>query len=106
MDFLRRPTVEPPCDIGKPQQEFVRLEESERISGDVLDVGFGTGQNTLFLAGLGQRRLGDGSDTTGANGIARKKAKERGLAPTFLVCPLFLNERGEGTGIVREKNHN
>ncbi|HLA47035.1 MAG TPA: class I SAM-dependent methyltransferase, partial [Thermoplasmata archaeon] len=40
----------PPWDIGRPQPEFVRLEEAGAIKGRVLDVGCGTGENALFLA--------------------------------------------------------
>ncbi len=39
----------PSWDIGPPQKEFARLTES----GRVLDIGCGTGENALCLAGLG-----------------------------------------------------
>jgi 2-polyprenyl-3-methyl-5-hydroxy-6-metoxy-1,4-benzoquinol methylase len=74
----------PPWDIGRPQREFVHLEKSGKISGDVLDVGCGTGENTLFLAGRGHDVWGVDS-ISAAIEIARRKAKERGLAATFLV---------------------
>jgi 2-polyprenyl-3-methyl-5-hydroxy-6-metoxy-1,4-benzoquinol methylase len=74
----------PPWDIGRPQQEFVRLEESGAISGDVLDVGCGTGENALFLASRGHVVWGVDSAPTAIQ-IARRKAEERGLAATFLV---------------------
>jgi cyclopropane fatty-acyl-phospholipid synthase-like methyltransferase len=74
----------PPWDIGRPQREFVRLEESGMISGDVLDVGCGSGENALFLAGRGHDVWGVDS-APAAIGIARRKAEERGLAATFLV---------------------
>ena len=45
----------PPWDIGRPQPEFVRLAEAGEIRGDVLDVGCGTGENAMHLAGLGHR---------------------------------------------------
>jgi len=54
MDFFEKAYHgTPPWDIGRPQREFVRLEEAGKISGDVLDVGCGTGENALFLAGCG-----------------------------------------------------
>ncbi len=74
----------PPWDIGRPQHEIVALEESGKICGDVLDVGCGTGENALFLAGRGHIVWGVDSAPT-AIGIARKKAKERGINATFLV---------------------
>jgi 2-polyprenyl-3-methyl-5-hydroxy-6-metoxy-1,4-benzoquinol methylase len=74
----------PPWDIGRPQQEFVRLEESGEISGDVLDVGCGTGENILFLASRGHEVWGVDS-APAAIEIARRKAIERGLGATFLV---------------------
>ena len=33
----------PPWDIGRPQPEFVRLAEAERLRGELLDAGCGTG---------------------------------------------------------------
>ncbi|HUU74790.1 MAG TPA: class I SAM-dependent methyltransferase [Methanoregulaceae archaeon] len=84
----------PPWDIGRPQREFVRLEESGEISGVVLDAGCGTGENALFLAGRGHDVLGVDS-APAAIERARKKAVERGLAATFLVMDtLKLNEIG------------
>ncbi len=74
----------PPWDIGRPQHEIVTLEESGKISGDVLDVGCGTGENALFLAVRGHVVWGVDSAPTAIE-TARKKAKERGLFTTFLV---------------------
>jgi cyclopropane fatty-acyl-phospholipid synthase-like methyltransferase len=74
----------PPWDIGRPQREFVQLEETGKISGDVLDVGCGTGDNALFLAGRGHEVWGIDS-VPEAIGTARKKAEEQGIAATFLV---------------------
>jgi cyclopropane fatty-acyl-phospholipid synthase-like methyltransferase len=74
----------PPWDIGRPQKEFVSLEESGAISGVVLDVGCGTGENALYLAGRGHTVWGVDTAPTAIES-ARKKAEERGLAATFLV---------------------
>ncbi len=85
MDFFEKAYHgKPPWDIGRAQQEFIRLEESGEISGDVLDVGCGTGENALFLAGCGHDVWGVDS-APAAIEIARGKAQERGLAVTFLV---------------------
>lgn len=72
---------QPPWDIGRPQQTFVDI--AERVSGSVLDVGCGTGENALFFAGRGHK-------VTGIDFLAepirraRQKAAERGLRANFL----------------------
>jgi len=68
-----------PWEIGRPQGEIVRLAEAGRVVGTVLDVGCGTGENALHLAGRGHAVFGlDGSET--AIALARQKAAARGLA--------------------------
>ncbi len=75
---------EPPWDIGQPQPAFKRLAEQGAIAGSVIDVGCGTGENALFLAGLGLDVTGlDAAPTAIAR--AREKAVARGLAATFIV---------------------
>lgn len=64
----------PPWDIGKPQRAFVTLEEAGAIVGDVLDVGCGTGENSLFLASKGHRVLGVDSSE-----LAIRKAEEKAI---------------------------
>ncbi len=77
-------TGTPPWDIGRPQGEFVRLAEAGEIKGSVLDVGCGTGENALFLAGLGHEVVGvDGAPL--AIEKAEAKAEARGVEATFLV---------------------
>jgi SAM-dependent methyltransferase len=63
---------EAPWDIGRPQPILVRLAEQGAFAGSVIDVGCGTGENALYLAGLGL-------DVTGVDlaptAIARARAK-------------------------------
>jgi len=42
-----------PWVIGRPQPAIVRLASGGGISGPVLDVGCGTGENALHVASLG-----------------------------------------------------
>ncbi len=73
-----------PWDIGGPQPEVVRLEESGRLVGSVLDIGCGTGENALYLAGRGHAVFGLDGSATGIE-LARRKAAERGLPVQFHV---------------------
>ncbi|OPX74989.1 MAG: tellurite resistance protein TehB [Methanoregulaceae archaeon PtaU1.Bin059] len=74
----------PPWDIGRAQREIIRLEESGEITGSVLDVGCGKGDNALFLASRGHEVLGVDM-VEGVIEIARARAAERGLPATFIV---------------------
>ncbi len=74
----------PPWDIGRPQKEFIRLAEDEEISGRVLDVGCGTGENALYLAYLGFEVWGIDAAPSAIK-KAKEKAKERGITVNFLV---------------------
>lgn len=71
----------PPWDTGKPQPAFVAA--ADQITGSILDVGCGTGENALFFAQRGHK-------VTGIDFLAfpiheaRRKAQERGLKATFL----------------------
>ncbi len=74
----------PPWDIGRPQPAIIRLAETNQITGWVLDVGCGTGENLLYVAERGFVAMGiDGAPT--AIKKARAKAKRRGLNAQFEV---------------------
>src|ERR1700724_2250824 len=77
-------TGTPPWDIGRPQPAIMRLAETGQITGSVLDVGCGTGENVLYLAERGFAASGvDGAPS--AIRKARAKAKQRGLNASFEV---------------------
>ena len=71
-----------PWDTGKPQPVFVKA--ADKISGSILDIGCGPGDNALFFASRGHA-------VTGADFLeepiarANRKAAERGIAATFVV---------------------
>ena len=74
----------PPWDIGRPQSVFVQLVEDGEISGSILDVGCGTGENALYLAGRGFTVTGVDA-APAAIEQARLKAIQRGVDITFAV---------------------
>jgi len=75
----------PPWDIGRPQPAIIRLAETGQITGWVLDIGCGTGENLLYLAERGLDAMGiDGAPT--AIEKARAKGKRRGLNAQFEVA--------------------
>ena len=49
---------DPPWDIGRAQPAIVRLAAEGLIAGDVIDVGFGTGENAIHLASRGLAVVG------------------------------------------------
>lgn len=77
-----------PWDIGRPQKAIIDLEAGGEIRGSVLDVGCGTGENSLFLASKGH-------DVWGVDLVesaierAKEKARDRGLKATFKVHSAF-----------------
>ena len=73
----------PPWDIGKPQPQFVDLAKAGEIEGSVLDVGCGTGENALFLAGLGHEVWGVDFSAVAIR-KAEAKSNERGVKVNFL----------------------
>ncbi|MDD1653422.1 MAG: class I SAM-dependent methyltransferase [Methanomicrobiales archaeon] len=73
----------PPWDIGRPQREFVEMVRRGELTGSVLDIGCGTGENALFYASEGHEVWGIDS-VPRAIEKAREKAAERGLPVRFL----------------------
>src|ERR1700744_1743373 len=47
---------EAPWDVGRPQKVFI--DAAERITGSILAVGCGTGENALFFAARGHKVAG------------------------------------------------
>jgi cyclopropane fatty-acyl-phospholipid synthase-like methyltransferase len=85
----------PPWDIGRPQATIVRQAEAGEISGSVLDVGCGTGENALHLAERGHQVLGVDA-APAAIERASAKARDRGIEAKFLVWDaLRLSELGQ-----------
>ena len=87
----------PPWDIGRPQSELVNLEKCGEVIGSVLDVGCGTGENSLFFASSGHDAVGVDSSIRAIR-KAQTKAKERKIErATFLVLDVLklseLNKR-------------
>jgi len=74
----------PPWDIGGPQPEIARLAARGEIQGDVLDVGCGTGENSIYLSRLGRKVVGIDSSPTAIK-RAKAKAERLGVDVTFLV---------------------
>ena len=74
----------PAWDVGAPQPAIVRLAESGVITGSVIDIGCGTGENALYLASRGHEALGLDFAPTAIE-RAREKAEERGIDVTFVV---------------------
>jgi len=75
----------PPWEIGRPQPAFVRLEEAGEIVGRVLDVGCGTGELSLYLAGRGHPVVGVDFAPTAVH-RATEKATARGVVAEFRVA--------------------
>lgn len=79
---------DPPWELGRPQPTVVQLGDKGAFTGRVLDVGCGTGENTLYLASLGLDVVGIDSAPT-AIARAQDKARRRGLTAEFHVASAF-----------------
>lgn len=71
-----------PWDVGYPQPAVVRVAAAGGFAGAVLDVGCGTGENTLYIATQGLQVLGVDVAPT-ALALARAKAAARGVRADF-----------------------
>ncbi|MFB8278873.1 class I SAM-dependent methyltransferase [Nocardia colli] len=74
-----------PWEIGRPQPLLVEFEQAGRITGDVLDIGCGPGDTTIYLAGLGYQVTGLDFAPTAIE-KARAKAAESGVTASFAVA--------------------
>ena len=72
----------PPWDIGRPQPAFAALAAAGRFTGDLLDVGCGTGEHSLLAAAGGADVLGVDLAAVAVE-RARAKAASRGVAARF-----------------------
>lgn len=84
----------PPWDIGRAQENYLRLADAGAVRGSVLDVGCGTGENALLFSERSHEAWGIDM-VPAAIELARAKAKERGLGAHFEVADaLALGELG------------
>lgn len=90
----------PRWEIGRPQDDIVRLFERGGFKGTVLDVGCGTGENSLFLASKGLEVHGI-DRVPAAIEKAKEKAARIGSKATFEVLDaLELKKLGRKFGTI------
>ncbi len=74
----------PPWDIDHPQGVVIELNEGGELTGRILDVGCGTGENAIYLASRGSDVVGI-DFTQRAIEIAQVKAFEKKVDIQFMV---------------------
>lgn len=78
-------TDRPPWEIDGPQPAVQRLLDEGAFRGDILDIGCGSGENSIALASSGLRVLGV-DWAAAAVDMARAKAAERSVDVEFEVA--------------------
>ena len=78
------PTHAPTPVPETPQPAFQHLSQAGYITGDVLDIGCGSGENALMLAAQGHMVWGIDLAREAIES-ARVKAEQRGLKATFVI---------------------
>lgn len=90
----------PPWETGRPQAALAALAQVGQLTGRVLDIGCGTGENALAAAAAGAWVTGVGVSPRAIE-LAQAKAAERGLTARFLVADaLHLDHLGEQFDVV------
>jgi len=74
----------PMWEIGRPQEDIIRLHARGGFKGEVLDLGCGTGQNAIYLASKGLRVHGVDRVALAIE-RARANAAKAGSTATFEV---------------------
>ena len=83
IDFEEAYRTSPPWDVGHPQPAVVELAPA--VTGPILDVGCGSGENALEFAKHGHEVVA--VDSSGAAiRLAREKAADRGVDVEFVVA--------------------
>jgi len=80
--FVEMYAGQAPWETGEPQPVFVKV--ADKISGSILDIGCGPGDNALFFASRGHAVTG-ADFLEGPIARAKQKAAERGIAAAFVV---------------------
>lgn len=76
---------DPPWVVDEPQPAVAALARDGAVTGTVLDLGCGTGEHTILLAGLGYDVLGADAAPTAVR-RARERAAAAGVDARFVVA--------------------